>query len=95
MVTTPPVPLRRSDRLTEGCRPPGPTPGVAIFANNARYKREAYRGTPFTAKILASEGIEVAMKVRSAFWVPNAQFLLTTVNVPERSPGDEFEVFIV
>jgi len=36
---------------------------VAIFANNARYKREAYRGTPFAAKILASEGIEIAMKV--------------------------------
>jgi hypothetical protein len=36
---------------------------VAIFANNARYKREAYRGTPFAAKILASDGIEVAMKV--------------------------------
>lgn len=42
---------------------PGQTPGVAIFANNARYKREAYRGTPFAAKILASEGIEIAMKV--------------------------------
>lgn len=68
---------------------------MAIFANNARYKREAYRGTPFTAKILASEGIEVAMKVRSVFWVPNAWFSLTTVNVPERPPGDEFEVFIV
>jgi len=36
---------------------------VALFANNARYKREAYRGTPFAAKILASEGLEVAMKV--------------------------------
>ena len=36
---------------------------MAIFANNARYKREAYRGTPFAAKILASEGIEIAMKV--------------------------------
>jgi len=52
-------------KVTEGCCPPGSTPGVAIFANNARYKREAYRGTPFAAKILASEGIEVAMKVRS------------------------------
>ena len=41
----------------------GPTPGVALFANNARYKREAYRGTPFAPKILASEGIQVAMKV--------------------------------
>ena len=53
--------------LTEDCCSPGPTPGVAIFANNARYKREAYRGTPFAAKILASEGIEVAMKVRLVF----------------------------
>jgi hypothetical protein len=38
-----------------------------MFANNARYKREAYRATPFAAKILAAEGIEVAMKVRSVF----------------------------
>ena len=50
--------------MTEQLSPPGPTPGVAIFANNARYKREAYRGTPFTGKILASEGIDIAMKVR-------------------------------
>jgi len=56
---------------------------VAIFANNARYKREAYRGTPFAAKILASEGIEVAMKVRSVLWAPNTWFLLMIVNVPE------------
>ena len=52
--------------IAEGRSFLGPTPGVAIFANNARYKREAYRGTPFTAKILASEGIEVAMKVCSS-----------------------------
>ena len=60
MVTATPVPsVVTADRGV----PPGPTPGVAIFANNARYKREAYRATPFAAKILASEGIEVAMKV--------------------------------
>ena len=53
------VALREAtDRMTLG-----PTPGVALFANNARYKREAYRGTPFAPKILASEGIQVAMKV--------------------------------
>ncbi|KAF9653278.1 carbohydrate esterase family 9 protein [Thelephora ganbajun] len=52
----------------------GSTPGVAIFANNARYKREAYRGTPFAAKILASEGIEVAMK--SDHPVMNSRYLL-------------------
>jgi len=62
MVTAPSVPPQKL-LIEEGCCCPGPTPGVAIFANNARYKREAYRGTPFAAKILASEGIEVAMKV--------------------------------
>ncbi|KAL1408794.1 hypothetical protein Q8F55_005608 [Vanrija albida] len=40
----------------------GPTPGVAIFANNARYKREAYRGTPYAPKILADAGLRVSMK---------------------------------
>ena len=45
-----------------------------MFANNARYKREAYRATPFAAKILAGEGIEVAMKVCSIFRVPNLGF---------------------
>ena len=54
--------------LTKGdCCFLGSTPGVALFANNARYKREAYRGTPFAAKILASKGIEVAMKVRAQY----------------------------
>jgi hypothetical protein len=52
---------RETDRMMLG-----PTPGVALFANNARYKREAYRGTPFAPKILASEGIQIAMKVRLA-----------------------------
>lgn len=60
--------------LTEDCYSPGSTPGVAIFANNARYKREAYRGTPFAAKILASEGIEVVMKVRLAPRVKTVEF---------------------
>jgi imidazolonepropionase-like amidohydrolase len=37
-------------------------PAVAIFANNARYKREAYRGTPFAAKVLDEAGLKVVMK---------------------------------
>lgn len=41
----------------------GGTPGVAIFATNARYKREAFRGSEFAAKILHENGIRVAMKV--------------------------------
>ncbi|WVR07370.1 hypothetical protein IAU60_004411 [Kwoniella sp. DSM 27419] len=41
----------------------GPVPpAVAIFATNARYKREAYRGTEFAPKILADEGLTVIMK---------------------------------
>jgi imidazolonepropionase-like amidohydrolase len=40
----------------------GPTPGLALFANNARYKREAYRGTPFAPKIVADRGIRLSMK---------------------------------
>lgn len=34
-----------------------------MFATNARYKREAYRGSEFAAKILAENGIPVVMKV--------------------------------
>jgi imidazolonepropionase-like amidohydrolase len=37
-------------------------PAVAIFATNARYKREAYRGTEFAAKILTDAGLDVVMK---------------------------------
>ncbi|KIR29030.1 amidohydrolase [Cryptococcus deuterogattii LA55] len=41
----------------------GPVPpAVAIFATNARYKREAYRGTEFAPKILADNGLSVIMK---------------------------------
>lgn len=36
---------------------------MALFATNARYKREAYRGSEFAARILADNGIKVAMKV--------------------------------
>lgn len=39
-------------------------PGVAIFATNARYKRESYRGSEYAAKILHESGLRVAMKVR-------------------------------
>lgn len=41
----------------------GGVPGIAIFATNARYKREAYRGSEYAAKILHENGIRVAMKV--------------------------------
>ncbi|BEJ10967.1 hypothetical protein CspHIS471_0103890 [Cutaneotrichosporon sp. HIS471] len=37
-------------------------PAVAIFANNARYKREAYRGSPYAAKVLDEAGLKVIMK---------------------------------
>lgn len=41
----------------------GNTPAVALFATNARYKREAYRASEFAPRILAENGIDVVMKV--------------------------------
>ncbi|KAF7428612.1 hypothetical protein PC9H_007839 [Pleurotus ostreatus] len=40
----------------------GHPPAVAIFATNGRYKREAYRGSEFAARILADNGLNVVMK---------------------------------
>ncbi|KAG5648502.1 hypothetical protein DXG03_003113 [Asterophora parasitica] len=40
----------------------GPTPAVALFATNGRYKREAYRGSEFAARILADNDIRVIVK---------------------------------
>ncbi len=34
-----------------------------MFATNARYKREAYRGSEFAARILADNDLRVVMKV--------------------------------
>ncbi|KIJ18775.1 hypothetical protein PAXINDRAFT_71407 [Paxillus involutus ATCC 200175] len=52
----------------------GNTPAVALFATNARYKREAYRGSEFAARILAENGIDVVMK--SDHPVLNSRYLL-------------------
>ena len=41
----------------------GHPPAVAMFATNARYKREAYRGSEFAPRILAEHGLKVVMKV--------------------------------
>ncbi|KAJ6577402.1 carbohydrate esterase family 9 protein [Mycena capillaripes] len=38
------------------------TPAIALFATQARYKREAYRGTEFAPRILAEHGLTVLMK---------------------------------
>ncbi|EMD37373.1 hypothetical protein CERSUDRAFT_114046 [Gelatoporia subvermispora B] len=40
----------------------GHPPAVAMFATNARYKREAYRGSEFAPRILAQHGLPVVMK---------------------------------
>ncbi|KAI0074160.1 carbohydrate esterase family 9 protein [Panus rudis PR-1116 ss-1] len=37
-------------------------PAVAMFATNARYKREAYRGSEFAPRVLAKHGLQVVMK---------------------------------
>ncbi|KAJ6570161.1 carbohydrate esterase family 9 protein [Mycena vulgaris] len=52
----------------------GPTPAIAIFATNARYKREAYRGSEFAPRILADNGMTVIMK--SDHPVLNSRYLL-------------------
>lgn len=41
----------------------GGPPAVALFATNARYKREAYRGSEFAPAILSGYGLKVVMKV--------------------------------
>jgi hypothetical protein len=41
----------------------GKTPAIALFATNARYKREAYRGSEYAPLILAENGLKVVMKV--------------------------------
>ncbi|THH01236.1 hypothetical protein EW145_g6949 [Phellinidium pouzarii] len=52
----------------------GQVPASALFATNARYKREAYRGSEFAQKILADNGIQVVMK--SDHPVQNSRYLL-------------------
>ncbi|KAF8590874.1 hypothetical protein K439DRAFT_1627298 [Ramaria rubella] len=52
----------------------GPTPAIAIFATNGRYKREAWRGSEFAARILAKNGLRVVMK--SDHPVLDSRFLL-------------------
>ncbi|KAI0266870.1 carbohydrate esterase family 9 protein [Gloeopeniophorella convolvens] len=49
-------------------------PAVAIFATNARYKREAYRGSEFAARILSENGLKVVVK--SDHPVLNSRYLL-------------------
>ncbi|KAL5507656.1 hypothetical protein ACEPAH_7112 [Sanghuangporus vaninii] len=53
----------------------GHIPGSALFATQARYKREAYRGSEFAPRILAEHGISVAMKV-SLHPILNSRYLL-------------------
>ncbi|KAF5370700.1 hypothetical protein D9758_002026 [Tetrapyrgos nigripes] len=52
----------------------GHPPAVALFATNARYKREAYRSSEFAPKILSENGLTVIMK--SDHSVLNSRFLL-------------------
>ncbi|KAI0825194.1 carbohydrate esterase family 9 protein [Trametes gibbosa] len=52
----------------------GHPPAVALFATNARYKREAFRGSEFAPKILADNGLQVVMK--SDHSVLDSRFLL-------------------
>ncbi|KAI0710537.1 hypothetical protein C8Q76DRAFT_858520 [Earliella scabrosa] len=40
----------------------GHPPAVALFATQARYKREAFRGSKFVPRIFADNGLQVVMK---------------------------------
>ncbi|KAL0956500.1 hypothetical protein HGRIS_002644 [Hohenbuehelia grisea] len=40
----------------------GAPPAIALFATNARYKREAYRSSEFAPRVLSAHGLRVAMK---------------------------------
>ncbi|KAF9227427.1 composite domain of metallo-dependent hydrolase [Gyrodon lividus] len=52
----------------------GPPPAIAMFGSQARYKREAYRGSEFAPRILAEHGFDVVMK--SDHPVLNSRYLL-------------------
>ncbi|KAF8447198.1 hypothetical protein L210DRAFT_3525216 [Boletus edulis BED1] len=52
----------------------GGMPSIALFAANFRKKREAYRGSEFAPRILASDGFPVVMK--SDHSVINSRYLL-------------------
>ncbi|KAF9242017.1 hypothetical protein BU15DRAFT_44398 [Melanogaster broomeanus] len=52
----------------------GGVPSIALFAANFRKKREAYRGSEFAPRVLASHGIPVVMKANHP--VVNSRYLL-------------------
>ncbi|KAI1784439.1 composite domain of metallo-dependent hydrolase [Ganoderma leucocontextum] len=52
----------------------GHPPAVALFATQARYKREAYRGSEFAPRVLADHGLQVVMK--SDHPVLNSRYLV-------------------
>ncbi|RDB22753.1 hypothetical protein Hypma_010022 [Hypsizygus marmoreus] len=52
----------------------GGIPGIAMFATNHRYKREAFRGSEFAPRVLADAGIPVIMK--SDHPVINSRYLI-------------------
>lgn len=57
----------------------GHPPAIAMFATNARYKRESYRGSEFAAKILNENGLDVVMKVGHFRVLISAARLFTSV----------------
>ncbi|KAM5543998.1 hypothetical protein V8D89_002615 [Ganoderma adspersum] len=52
----------------------GHPPAIALFATQARYKREAYRGSEFAPRVLADHGLQVVMK--SDHPVLNSRYLV-------------------
>ncbi|KAF9258507.1 carbohydrate esterase family 9 protein [Marasmius fiardii PR-910] len=52
----------------------GRTPVIAMWATNARFKRESYRGSEYAPKVLSDSGFEVVMK--SDHPVLNSRYVL-------------------
>jgi hypothetical protein len=53
-----------------------------------RYKREAYRGSEFAARILSENGLSVVVKVGNCPIVPPCR--IVTINNAVRSSGAQF-----
>ncbi|KAH9048372.1 carbohydrate esterase family 9 protein [Lactarius hengduanensis] len=75
----------------------GHPPAVAIFATNARYKREAYRGSEFAARILSENGLNVVVKsdhpvLNSRYLLYEAQQLAAATTLPAQVLGLEHRI---
>ncbi|KAH9935457.1 composite domain of metallo-dependent hydrolase [Fomitopsis serialis] len=69
----------------------GHPPAVALFASNARYKREAYRGSEFAPRILAENGLSVVMKAHH-YGLPANLALASVTSTPATVMGMDHRI---